>query len=256
MACPFPGMDPYLEDPVIWPGIHEWLIVELARTLNPRLRPHYYAAVEERIYETIGEDSLLVGVPDSSVVRLAPLPPPVRASTVTASSPSQPLTVIVPMPADLSESYLEIRQVQSQAVVTAVEILSPKNKRPGGGRRQYEQKRQRVLSSQTHLVEIDLLRQWPPMPFSGGAQSHYRILISRSERRPQADLYAFNVTEPMPTFPLPLLPGDEEQPVDLKGLMDRIYEEGSYDLRLSYADLPPPALSAEDAAWVRQQLSA
>ena len=37
MNVPFPGMDPYLEHPVLWEGLHARLIVALANQLQPRL---------------------------------------------------------------------------------------------------------------------------------------------------------------------------------------------------------------------------
>lgn len=51
MTFPFPGMNPYLENPALWPEVHAWLIVALARTLNPILKPKYRAAVEQRVYQ-------------------------------------------------------------------------------------------------------------------------------------------------------------------------------------------------------------
>ena len=50
MPSPFPGMDPYLESPTIWPDVHHRLISEIQSTLNPRLRPQYVARVELRVY--------------------------------------------------------------------------------------------------------------------------------------------------------------------------------------------------------------
>ena len=50
MAMPFPGMDPYLEHPILWSSVHMRLIVALANQLGPRLRPHYVASVEERVF--------------------------------------------------------------------------------------------------------------------------------------------------------------------------------------------------------------
>lgn len=63
MTPTFPGMNPYLENPALWSEVHSWLIVELARYLNPSLVPKYRAAVEKRVYL----DALLVGIPDASV---------------------------------------------------------------------------------------------------------------------------------------------------------------------------------------------
>jgi Protein of unknown function (DUF4058) len=202
MPSPFVGMNPFLEAPELWAGVHHLLIGAIAQTLNPILRPRYFVAVEERVYD---QDSI---------------------------------------------GYLEGREVNSGVVVTAIEILSPINKRSGLGRRQYEAKRQKLLTTPAHLVEIDLLRQSPPMPVSGGVEAHYRILVSRSEQRPKADLFAFNLPDAIPTFALPLLPGDAEPIVDLKALIETIYDQGSYDLRLNYGEIPAPALSPRDRAWV------
>lgn len=50
MGMIFPGMDPYLERPQLWTGVHSRLIVYLADQLEPLLRPRYVSAVEERVY--------------------------------------------------------------------------------------------------------------------------------------------------------------------------------------------------------------
>ena len=34
MSCPFPGMDPYLEHPTLWPGVHNGLIADAATRLG------------------------------------------------------------------------------------------------------------------------------------------------------------------------------------------------------------------------------
>jgi hypothetical protein len=38
MLSPFPGMDPYLESPAIWPDVHHEIISENRATLTPNLR--------------------------------------------------------------------------------------------------------------------------------------------------------------------------------------------------------------------------
>src|SRR5262245_2816730 len=50
MNFPFPGMDPYLEHPVLWETIHARLIVAIANQLQPHLDPRYVTSVEERVY--------------------------------------------------------------------------------------------------------------------------------------------------------------------------------------------------------------
>ena len=133
-----------------------------------------------------------------------------------------------------------------------IELLSPTNKRPGKGRRQVRgETPSRCSTCALHLVEIDLIRAYHPMlVYGNGHHSHYRILVSRSNRRPQADLYGFNVQESMPTFSLPLRQGDEEPLVDVGQLLHDLYDRAGYDLGVDYRRDPVPAFQGEDAAWV------
>src|SRR5947208_3280233 len=50
MNYPFPGMDPYLEHPALWPGIHTRLLLALANQIQPRPLPRYVAAVADRVF--------------------------------------------------------------------------------------------------------------------------------------------------------------------------------------------------------------
>lgn len=56
------------------------------------------------------------------------------------------------------ERYIAIVSLPSRELVTVIELLSPTNKRVGAdGRREYLRKREQILQSAVHLVEIDLL---------------------------------------------------------------------------------------------------
>lgn len=259
MPSPFPGMDPYLERPGFWPGVHHWLIIEIGRFLSPQLRPKYRVAVEVRTYQTTG-GSMLVGLPDVAVQRVQASSRSDqydRQNVAVLSAPAESVTVTLPMPEMVKEGYLEIREVGTEAVVTAIEILSPSNKRSGEGRDTYEKKRQRVLGSATHLVEIDLLRAGKPMPtLNNNIESNYRILVSRADRRPYADLYAFDMPSPIPSFSLPLQPGDAEPVLDLQFLLNEVYDLSGYDLAIAYSQEPVPPLSEADAAWADAWLRA
>jgi hypothetical protein len=46
----FPGMDPYLEHPSLWPGVHARLIVYLGDLIQSQVKPRYVAAVEQRVF--------------------------------------------------------------------------------------------------------------------------------------------------------------------------------------------------------------
>ncbi len=255
MPSPFPGMDPYLEHPQVWPELHHLLISEIFRFLSPQLRPKYRVALEVRVYEISGEQSFLVGIPDVTVKR-----DPFRKNRTASKSstsqvavllpPAQPVSVTTPMPETISEGYLTVKNVETGEVVTALEILSPKNKRSGEGWDTYHRKRQRVLGSATNLVEIDLLRGGKSMPiFGDNIDSDYRILVSRDSRRPQADLYAFNLPEVIPPFPLPLQSGDVEPVIDLQRLLNEIYDLSDYTMVIDYSKNPEPPLSEVNAVW-------
>lgn len=52
-----------------------------------------------------------------------------------------PQQVTLPIPIEVKERYLEVCEIGTDAVITVLELLSPKNKRPGSGRTAYETKR-------------------------------------------------------------------------------------------------------------------
>lgn len=204
MLSPFPGMNPYLELPALWHEFHNRLVVAISDALTPYLQPKYYVAVKTRTYMDDDNPELLVGIPDAIVLTASKAP--VSHSTTTATQ-TRPKQIRLPMPVEVKERYLEVQEVGTHEVITVIEVLSPKNKRKGEGRTVYEKKRQRVLGSSSHLVEIDLLRENTPMPMIGVEDaSGYRIVVSRAINRPMADLYEFQLREPIPSFSLPLKP--------------------------------------------------
>jgi hypothetical protein len=152
---------------------------------------------------------------------------------------------------EIQERYLEIREVGTGTVVTVVEVLSPKNKRSGEGKVKYDAKRQALLNSTAHLVEIDLLRDGEANPMAGGVPSDYRILVSRANHRPAAELYAFNLRDSLPRFLLPLYSGDREPVVDLQQMLEQVYQEAALELAIDYTTQPIPPLSESDFQWIQ-----
>ncbi|PSN10861.1 hypothetical protein C7271_25355, partial [filamentous cyanobacterium CCP5] len=217
----------------------------------------YYVEVETRTYtDTPDAGELLVGIPDAVVLsrQQAAAEPDEAVSREDANVALEPRPqrVRLPMPIEIKERYLEVREVGSDAVITVVEVLSPKNKRQGKGRTLYETRRQSVLASASHLVEIDLLRGDQPLPVQGADRlADYRILVSRAESRPQADLYAVTVRYALPTFALPLKRLDEAVGVNLSAVFAGVYDRAGYDLRIDYAQAPPPPpFSQDDQGWI------
>jgi hypothetical protein len=155
----------------------------------------------------------------------------------------------VPLPENVQERYLEIREPRTQEIVTVVEALSPANKRPGAGMVEYLRKRNAVLSSHTNLVEIDLLRGGQRMPMLHPPAAYdYGVLVSRGQQPARAVLYRFSVRDSLPSFPLPLRPGEDDLPVDLAEVFAAAYDRGGFDLVLDYQVRPEPSLSDADAA--------
>ena len=248
MPSPFPGMNPYLENRKLWRDVHHRLITALGDYLSIQLRPKYIVAVEIEVYKTT-EENIMVGVPDVSVQRPLNVGNPTTINVAVAEPATEPLIVNLPMPEIVKQGYLEIIDVVKQEVVTAIELISPANKRSGKGRLTYEKKRLEILGSSTHLVEIDLLRSWQHLPFENGIESDYRILVSRANHRPNAELYAFNIQNNIPKFPIPLKPEDIEPVIDLHELLNGVYDRASYDLRIDYNREPTPPFTEKDAIW-------
>lgn len=270
MPVLFPGMNPYLEHPDLWPDVHQRFIKALADLLETQMPNHYDVVIRKRIYRVSGEDSLVVGHPENLTVRhIAPAKREVRQAVTRqatqnghsqnvkvnavslACRATQPIPVYVPVPQDVRENYIEIIEPEAGEVVTVIEVLTPKKKRAGRGREMYDQHRESILGSPAHFIEIDLLRGWEPTAVYGPDEdSDYRLLISRSEQRPKAELYAWNVNDPIPLFQLPLRRPQDALVIDLKQVLDHAYERSGYDLVIDYRREPLPPLREEETHWL------
>ena len=177
MPSPFPGIDPYLEHPDLWPGLHLYLTVKMADLLSPQLSPKYFVSLQVRMYEEKDIESLFADIPDVSVLSEKSQ---VKTSNSTESQvaviePStKPITVTLPIPITIRQGYLEIQEVATKEVVTTIEILSPSNKRGGKGRKVYQKKREKILDSLTNFIEIDLLRHGQKMQI---LNQNFKVII-------------------------------------------------------------------------------
>jgi hypothetical protein len=250
MRPPFPGMDPWLEGPALWPDVHNGLIAAIRDELSPRAAPRYYVAIEQRTVKLQPDPGEAALVADLAVlsgqVRQAPRGRGHEAGGIGGVEVAMPLAV------EIDEWFLEVRTEGGQ-VVTILEILSPSNETSTRDRLKYERKRERISESRTNLVEIDLLRAGNPLPLLGDVPpSDYRILVSRGWQRPRARLIPFRVRDPIPPFPVPLLPDDDEPLLDLGAVLHALHDRARYDLRIRYDEAPVPPLREEDAAWARE----
>jgi hypothetical protein len=247
MPSPFPGMNPYLE--AIWHDFHERFLPAAAAYLVPQVPPKYIVTIDENVYlHDIPLDELQrLGRPDLAVMIRD------EESSMRTAGPGvleAPAQVLLPEQDDDSLSYLNIVDRESREVVTVIELLSPANKRPGEQRAQYLAKHSAVRRGGAHLVEIDLLRGGPPMPAEGRPACTYAVLVSRVDRRPRADFWPFGLRDPLPTIPVPLRQGDTDARLDLRAILDRVYDESGYEDYI-YRREPNPPLTGIDAAWAR-----
>ena len=261
MASPFPGMDPYLEQAAFWSPFHNRLMVAIANRLSPQLRPQYYIEVETRAYMDTLDSELLIGIPDAVVLSDSKDTKTsdefIESQAGSVAVRTTPQTVTLPVPIEVRERYLEVREVANDRVITAIELLSPTNKKKGKGRDTYEAKRAAILGSASHFIEIDLLRSQSPFAIFGASDiGDYYVLVSRTQERPKAQLYPFTIRETLPEFLLPLKELDEAIAVDLQSIFQEVVEQASYDLRIDYTrEVPPPSLSLEDKAWADNLLN-
>ena len=255
MRPPFPGMDPWLEHPDIWPDVHNSLIAAIRDDIAPRVAPRYYVSLETRTYLVLpDEDEAVVMRPDPAIT---PLRPSSESVLPSAPKPTGVLELDVEIKTRRKERvhhwFLEVRGAGAKGrLVTIIEVLSPANKLHHHGREQYERKRERVLRSRTNLVEIDLLRAGVPLPLRRPVPpSDYRILISRQNDRPKARLLTFSVRQPIPVVSIPLLKEDPDVPLDLGAVLHGLYDRARFDPRLDYQGRPEPPLMESDTAWAQ-----
>ena len=254
IGLPFPGMNPYLEARRLWPEVHNKLISEIHYFLREDLPPQYTVTMEERVIveESFGDVARQrYAVPD---VNIAGDALPLAGDAVPATDAGS-VSVLLPETYPVREWYIEIRTQSRLPSVAILEVLSHSNKRAGPGRRAYIEKRQRILDSATHLVEIDLLRANNPMSIVGyDGDAPYRILVSDGRVRPHAALYPFDMQSAIPSFVVPLLGQDEGPTIKLGEICNDIYLRGHYERYADYNDDPEGPLSADDRVWLDQML--
>lgn len=259
MPSPFPGMDPFVENPRLWPNVHHRLITAIGDRLSSQLRPKYYVGIEERAYLTDSDDPAAeVIVPDLQIVE--------PHATWSSNDPdeggvavevAERIITTTLIDTEIREPRLEILDAQSRAVITVIEVLSPSNKIKGAyGRESYIRKREEVLNSKTHLVEIDLLRGGssflPKLKRRGG---DYFVHVSRAGQRPKGELWRIRLNQRLPPIVIPLKAGDDDAQLDLQELFTSVYEHAGFDLIVNYRDTPDPPLNAEQAAWTERWLT-
>lgn len=255
MGSPFPGMDPHIEQPSLWPGFHAQVIGEMRALLVPQLRPRYFVDIEKRLYVCSVEDPAARGfVADVAILS--------ARETLPAPAPEAargPVVITMVDEIEISESRLVVYPAEGGTAVAVVELLSPANKTAGSrGRREYLEKRGEILRSDVHLVEVDLLRAGERIPsLQPLPRADYLVHVSRVGLRPRGEIWPIRLRDPLPVVPVPLSAGENDARLDLGAAVRLAYDRGGYDVRIDYRKPPPPPpLVDEDAAWARERAAA
>jgi uncharacterized protein DUF4058 len=221
---PFPGMDPYLEDPGGWAGVHGGLISIIRAELNRLLGPGFVADASATVYV----------VPTDERHWIFP-------------------EVVMEM---VHQPHVIIRDCANREVMTMIEILSPINKAPADSRARVEflSKRADVVESGAHWVEIDLLRVGECPPEAQGI-SDYHALVKRAGSA-FTEVWTIGVRDRLPTIAIPLGDAAADVPLDLQAALDRLYSQGRYADLIDYAaPPPPPSFPLCDQQWVAARLA-
>jgi Protein of unknown function (DUF4058) len=262
MKSPFPGMDPFLEAGGRWEGFHGHLIEKIYDTLCDVLPKNYLAKTGKRSYVVLAEvegraeHSFL---PDVTVTgpRGRRTAPGQQSTPATAVAEAEPVELRAFIEHDYEERFIDIFELEPERrLVTSIEVLSPSNKkRRSPGWKQYLRKRQALLLGKANLIEIDLLRSGDRMPMlDPWPTSPYTLLVAREERAPRCRVWPAFFDRPLPPIPVPLSRPDPDLTLALQPLIDAIYERGRYREDIDYARPLTPPLTAEQSAWLEQQL--
>ena len=252
MPSPFPGMDPYFESE-LWTSFQSLLANGIAIQLAALLNPRYVAWPSKRYYCNSPELNAATSIEPRPV--LVESSEGVQSKQRTKPSAAKlPLQLATIMPRQVPHMNVEIRDVQSRRIVTAIEILSPTNK-SGQGRSQYLSRRNRLLDRNVHLLEIDLVRQGKRVPMVQTLPDMpYFVLLGRLRDRPMTDVWPIAFHEPLPMLPIPLKRGDAEVRLNLQAVVDELYDLIGFERVIDYSGPPDISLPFEIKKWADELL--
>ena len=257
MPNPFPGMDPFLEEPALWSSVHNRLITYTADLLNRRMPAGYIATIEERVFLLEPPTSRY---PDVHVVKNPRKRTGIAAGTsAVALMNADPAVEIDFPPSEFREPFIEIHLGRKPGTLIAVlEVISPTNKNPGDGRDLYLEMQEELLGSKTHLLEIDLLRAGRHTVAVArdrldGNGWDYLVCLHKGGWRNKYHIWPVPLPKRLPRIAVPLAGNDPDVVVDLQSLLNQCYDAGRFEDRLDYRNGCPP-LSRKNAKWVEDLL--
>src|SRR5207253_2312172 len=185
--------------------LHSRFINAWCEAIADALPPQYEATLGERVYLVEHDpEARKLGFPDVAVTHGERLTPISESSAGTAATAIlEPVTIPLTILEGPRETYIEILHQPDRSLVAALELLSPANKEQPG-RTEYLAKRRALLFQKVHLVELDLLVSGRRLPMEQPLPAaDYYYFLSRSERRPDCQVYRWTLRERLPTLPVP-----------------------------------------------------
>ena len=253
-TSPFPGMDPYLEDPDLWGGLHHTLISNMMTALNAVLPSSYVAAVEEWLTIFPSKNQIEPDV----FIREKAAPAALRGGPALMEPGQDIIDEPLLLEADAAKvriPYINILYTKDEShVVTTIEVLRPTNKTPGKDQDAYKRKQRGIYASPTHLIEIDLLRAGAhtvavPWEFLDERKWDYIVSLHRGLSGQKFEVWPCTVRERLPRIYVPLDEDHPRIPLDLQSMFEKSYDAGSFGGRIDYQKKPETPLTPDDAAW-------
>ena len=166
-------------------------------------------------------------VPDRGDVRARGADPtsvsvdPLRTSPRHGAAAGRSLdrAVVVPLPVpirrgEVVQRWIEIRRRPDRSLVAVDRTaLALETRSADGSDRLHARSARNLIAEPIHLVELDFLLAAIACRWTGPCRrATYYAFVSRADRRPDCDVYAWSIRQPMPTIPLPLDPPDPDLP--------------------------------------------
>ncbi len=269
---PFPGMDPWLEP--VWESVHTRLIVSLANQIGPGLPAGLFAEVEETVVVLEGGDDRGRPKPDVAVFRS---PTAVGGANAGPGDPAgggaavaRPVLISIAVE-PIRQRHVAIRSFETgRPLVTAVELLSPTNKRKRSAREAYVARRAAYHAAGVNVLELDLVRAGghlidvPLDDVPADLITPYKACVHRGSvggdgdppDRVTAEYYPIPLQSRVPLIALPLRPADPDFLLNAQRSLDEVYGTGQYAGKLDYAAPLDPPLPPADAAWAAERVAA
>jgi hypothetical protein len=259
MRSPFPGMNPFLEAPYHWQPFHTMFLGTLQQQLSTLLPSGFVSRPEQRVYIVPDEREIR---PDVITFATASNRPNSSSSGRVAIAERQTPPERAPRSVrQVTERFLEIRDVRhgSREVIAIIELLSPANKEGGSvGRSEYQRKQKAVLTSTTHLIEIDLLRGGehtvyvPQSVLREYGSYDYVVTLSDATQPEEFLFWRIPLQEALPVIDIPLTEDTPTLKLDLQQVFDLCWATNHLDADIDYTAPLSPVLPAEVAVWAAE----